>query len=100
MLDLDLNRQVAVQVARHQCIAADFEPIEMRCPAQSLNIGGRYTLKPDALPDAGSARIPDRMRFQLPVLLAAWLGQIVWIVIYAHGDDLVAGVVQCMGNVG
>ena len=43
-------------------------------------------LHPDGLPDAGRARIPDRMRLELPVLLAARLGEIVRIVLGADHD--------------
>ena len=59
--------------ARHRCACVD-------------------ALHPDALPDAGGARIPDRMRMKPPVLLAARLGEIVRIVLSADDDfDAVAG---------
>ena len=46
-----------------------------------------HDLHPDRLPDAGGPRIPDRMRLQLPVLLAARLGQILRVV-FDPDDDL------------
>ena len=39
-------------------------------------VRGRHVLQPDGLPDAGGAWIPDGVGLELPVLLAAWLGQI------------------------
>ena len=44
-----------------------------------MRVVGHF-FEPDCLPDPGSPRIPDGMWMELPVLLAARLGQIVWIV--------------------
>ena len=45
-------------------------------------------------------RIPDRMRLQLPILLAARLGQILRVVFCADDDRLLPSTTQQLGNVG
>ncbi len=43
-------------------------------------------LQPDGLPDAGGAPVPDRVRWRLPILLAARLAEVVRIVLGPHHD--------------
>src|SRR5262245_20686369 len=64
----------------------DLPPFQIERPVETFNPGGWHDLEPNALPDAGRARIPDRVRLELPILLAARLGEVVWIVIGADDD--------------
>ena len=100
MQDARLDRHAVLQVAGHEGFTADFETIEMRRPAQFADVGMRYLLDPDRLPDAGGARIPDRMWLELPVLFAAWLGQVTRIVLCPYGYGLLAIVPQGPRDVG
>src|SRR5215211_338518 len=68
-------------------------------PAQRVDPGGRSSLQPDRLPDTGRSRIPDRMRFELPVLLAAWFGQVVRVIFRAENDLVVHTRQQEIGDV-
>jgi hypothetical protein len=68
-------------------------------PAQRADRDGGNLFKPDGLPDAGGARIPDRVRFQLPILLAARLCQVVGIVLGAHNQCLRTAAAQIIGNI-
>ena len=56
-------------------------------------------LAPDRLPDAGRAVVPDVVRRGSPVLLAARLGRVVDRILGAHDDDLVATLVERVGDV-
>src|SRR5262245_36596951 len=78
---------------------ADFPPLEIRRPADRADPGARYALEPHGLPNTRRARIPDRMRFELPVLFAARLLEIARVVVRAH-DDLEAALrVDVVGDV-
>src|SRR4029078_3858222 len=55
--------------------------------------------EPDGLPDAGRARIPDRVRVQLPVLLSARLREIVRVVEGADHEFLLGAVRQVRRDV-
>src|SRR4029453_16220952 len=59
----------------------------------------RHTLEPDGLPNPCGARIPDAMRLQPPILLAAGLFQIVGIVFYLHRDTLVTAWIERVRDV-
>ena len=68
-------------------LEADLPPLEVRRPADRRRSQvARHRLHPDRLPDAGRARVPDRVRLELPVLLAARLGEVVRVVLGAHDD--------------
>src|SRR5678815_3081953 len=69
------------------------------CIRDSLDIRWRHALEPDRLPDAAGARIPDRMRLELPVLLAARLTEVVGVVLGKYGHRLSSRVVQRSGDV-
>ena len=60
--------------------------------------GARDHLHPDGLPDAGRPRIPDGMRRDLPVLLAARFGEVVRVVFGAN-DELDRGLIGASGDV-
>ncbi len=96
-----LDLQVLVRlVAHHARREADRKPLHMRRPAQLVDVSARHPLQPHRLPDAGGARVPDRMRLELPVLLAARLGQLVRVVFGQHGHALLARGVEHRGDVG
>ena len=67
-------------------LAADLPALEVRRPAERADRGRGHALEPDGLPDPGRARVPDRVRLEQPVLLAARLGEVVRIVVGAHDD--------------
>ena len=76
--------------SRHRPATCASRPISQRSRlgvqrTASIHVDGN-PLEPDRLPDAGRARIPDRVRLELPVLLAARLRQVGWIVFGAHDD--------------
>ena len=61
-----------------QRLEADLPALDVAASSGRVPIAGRgHALEPDRLPDAGRARIPDRVRLELPVLLAARLGEVV-----------------------
>ena len=79
---------VAVEPDDH----SNAEAVDIRCPAKLRDGNLRKRLQPDRLPDAGGPVIPDIARLLLPVLLAARLLQIPWLVLGADDDRLdVAG---------
>ena len=100
MAEADLHRQVVHRVAAHAHLEADLEAFDPRRPAHLVDVGPRHPLEPHGLPDAGGARVPDRVRLALPVLLAARLGELMRIVLGAHRDDLPARGVQHVRDVG
>src|SRR5205823_13450562 len=55
-------------------------------------------LEPGGLPDPRAARVPDGVRLELPILLAARLGQVPRIVLRAN-DDLLVAAAQLIGDV-
>src|SRR5215211_8219 len=55
-------------------------------PLQRVNPGRWSSLQPDRLPDAGRSGIPDGMGFELPVLFAARLGEVLRVVLGAEND--------------
>ena len=87
-LDGQPNAQAELRIAR-TCAphgAADFPSLQVRRPADAIDARGRDPLEPYRLPDAGGARVPDRVRLQRPVLLAARLFEIERIVLGADHD--------------
>src|SRR5436305_15257130 len=56
--------------------------------------------RPDRLPDARGAGIPDRVGLNLPVLLAAWLGEVVRIDLRSDHDHRGAGRREQVGDIG
>src|SRR5690242_12033076 len=61
---------------------------DLGSPPDLFNIIIRHLLKPDCLPDSRGSRVPDGMRLQLPILLAARLGQLMRIVFHMHCHSL------------
>src|SRR5688500_19674564 len=55
-------------------------------PAQSADPARRQRLEPHRLPDPAGARVPDRVRLEQPVLLAARLREIERVVFGPHHD--------------
>ena len=53
----------------------DLPPREIRRQAETADARRRNTLEPHGLPDASRPRIPDRVRLELPVLLAPGLAR-------------------------
>ena len=84
------------ELDRHVAAAAG----EIRHDVEVGDIGRRHALEPDRLPDAGGAVIPDGVRLELPVLLAARLGQVVGMVLGTDDQDLRSVGGQRGGDVG
>ena len=72
----------------HMHLKADLPALEAGGPADGADEGGRHDFKPHGLPDAGGAWIPDGVRFELPVLLAAGLFEIGRVIVGADDDLL------------
>src|SRR4029450_704179 len=70
-------------------LEADVPSFEAGGPAHRVDSSRRHTFHPRRLPDARGPRVPDRVRLELPVLLAARLGEIRGIVFCA--DRYLAG---------
>ena len=70
---------------------ADFPSHEVGRVLDHPQRGLRDAFHPDRLPDAGRPRIPHRVRFQLPVLFAARLGEIDRVIVDAHDNLELAG---------
>jgi hypothetical protein len=87
---LDAKPQSRASVAFQPGLDADLPSGEVRGECDAADAGPRHLFDPDALPDPGGARIPDRVRLQLPILLAARLREVVRIVFGAN-DDHAAG---------
>ena len=68
-------------------------------PPQRVDPGLRSSLQPDGLPDAGRSGIPDGMRFELPVLLAARLGQVMRVILGAENDFVLRTRTQEIGDI-
>src|SRR5215204_2201695 len=68
-------------------------------PPQRVDPGGRSSLQPDRLPDTGRSRIPNGMRFELPVLLAARFCQVVRVIFRAENDLVVHTRQQEIGDI-
>src|SRR5687768_18143662 len=66
---------------------------------QATQRGCRDDFHPHRLPDAGGPRIPDRMRLELPVLLASWLAQIVRVVLGTNDDLALPRVHRVLGDI-
>ena len=84
MMQRDLDCKIIFRVAGDTRFELHRIAFDVRRPADFLDVGARHLLEPDGLPDAGGARVPDRMRLELPVLLAARLRQIVRVVLSMH----------------
>ena len=65
-----------------------------RRPRELGDRRARHRLQPDALPDAGRARVPDVVRLGLPVLLAARLTGVQWPVLGPHDEKGVLAVAR------
>jgi hypothetical protein len=102
-LVLGVELDVELKVGTHRPFDERFEPylpaFEMRCPAHPLHVGDRDRFQPYRLPDTGSAVIPDRMRLQNPVLLAAGLLKVLRVVFHLHRHPLLTRLVQGVGDV-
>jgi hypothetical protein len=96
----DVDPQVVDRIADDARLEADRETLHLRRPADLLDVGAGHALEPHGLPDAARARIPDRVRLALPVLLAARLGQLVRVVFGEHGHRLPARGSSMVGDVG
>ena len=77
---------------------ADLPTLETGGPADSADVGGGDGFEPDGLPDAGGAGIPDGVRFELPVLLAAGLFEIGGVVVGADDELLWAFTGEGVGD--
>ena len=55
-------------------------------PGHACEVLPRNRLQPDRLPDPGRPAVPDRVRLELPVLLASRLAEIVGVVLGPHDD--------------
>src|SRR5690348_13752047 len=71
-----------------------------RGPADLFDIRERHSFEPDCLPDTGCSRIPDGVGFELPILLATRLRQLMRIVLHLHRYSLLAGGLEHVGNIG
>ena len=88
-VELHVEPQVVAALAR-RARPRSRSPSARRSGVQRrlADAGGGHALQPDGLPDAGGARVPDRVRLELPVLLAARLGEVVRVVLGADDDGL------------
>src|SRR5215207_11277623 len=68
-------------------------------PPQRVDPGRWSSLQPDCLPDAGRSGIPDGVRIELPVLLAARLGQVVRVILGAENDLVLRTGEQEIGDI-
>src|SRR3954470_881496 len=85
-VQLDPEPQAVATLAVDPRLDANLPAREIRREGDAKNARGGHALHPHRLPDAARAWIPDRMRLELPVLLAARLGEIVRIVFRADHD--------------
>ena len=72
---LDVEPQVVAALAVQPGFEADLPALQVRRPAQHARSQvARHDFQPDRLPDAGGARIPDRVRLAAasPACRAAW----------------------------
>src|SRR3954471_24776153 len=80
-------------------VEGDLEALHVRRPADLLDVSAFNALHPDGLPDAGGARIPERMRVELPILLSARLREVMGIILYTNSDSLFPRLAQRESNV-
>src|SRR5215207_9658913 len=78
--ELDAESQSLASVALQPRIEADFPAGEVWRECQPIDACSRNLFEPHGLPDTGRARIPDGVRLQPPVLLAARLGEILRVI--------------------
>src|SRR4051812_25442167 len=86
-----VHAQPALSGSADPGLESDLPPFQVGSPADAVDARRRHDLGPDGLPNAAGAWIPDRVRLQLPVLLAARLREIVRVVFSAHDDCRIAG---------
>ena len=79
-------------------VDGDLPPRQVRRPPQLPDARFWHHFNPDRLPDAAAARVPDRVRLELPILLAARLRQIGGVILALH-DDLFVAAAQLIGDV-
>ena len=91
--------QIAALPAGQAHVQADLPSVRIRRPTQLIEICFGNHFKPDALPDAGGAVIPDGVRLRPPVLLAARLCQVGRIVLGSNDQRLRIGIIQQVSNV-
>ena len=72
---------------------------QVRRPVEPGQVPVADHLPPHRLPDAGRPVVPDVVRRGSPVLLAARLGGVVGRILGAHHDDLLATLVERVGDV-
>src|SRR5262249_60776340 len=87
-LEPDVQPQSLAAQAFQTRFQADFPALQTGRPAHPADPSRAHALQPDGLPDAGRPRIPDGVRVQLPILLAARLGEILRIVLGTDRDRL------------
>src|SRR5688572_14683257 len=84
---LDAELQPLASGSGQPRLNAKLPSLEIRCPPDPVDPCRRHRLDPDCLPNTGRTRIPNRMGLQLPILLAARLRKIGWIVKRTNRDD-------------
>jgi hypothetical protein len=96
----DVHPEVVGRITGNARFEADRETLDLGRPANLVHVGAGDALEPHRLPDAGGARIPDRVRLALPILLAARLGDVVGIILREHRHRLPARRIEHAGDVG
>jgi hypothetical protein len=95
---LDAQPEPLAGLPLHPGLEADLPALQVGDPADAADPGRGDPLQPDRLPDAGGARIPDRVRLELPVLFATRLREVGRIVVRPQ-DDRLGAVHQQIGEV-
>jgi hypothetical protein len=96
----EVDDQVLDRLAADARLEAERVAVEVRRPADPLDVGRRHALEPDRLPDPRGPRVPDRVRLGLPVLLAARLREVERVVVRHHRDGLASRRVERERDVG
>jgi hypothetical protein len=79
--ELDPEAEALPGQTTHPGLEADLPARQVGSPAQAVDPGRGDLLEPHRLPDARGPGIPDRVRFELPVLLAPGLAEVGRIVV-------------------
>ena len=95
----NFNLNPGLAIARHKRFKTDFPAFKLRSPADAIDISVRHQFYPHRLPNPSRARIPDAVRFHLPILLAARFCQILRVVLGPDGNSLWPAVVENGCNV-
>ncbi len=72
----------------------DFPALQIRRPLNAIEVHLTDSFDPHGLPNAGGARVPDRVRLQPPVLFASGLLQVVRIVFDPYRNPLLSARLQ------